>query len=326
MPGVFCKIVRQRVAADLYSEAVVFILKFSREGCVGDSVDSYGLRAIDLFSGAGGFSLSARNTGIDVVAAVEYDKHASNTYRKNLIEKYNTATKLFGDIQSFEPEELMAEVGLNQGDCDVLLGGPPCQGFSTHRINDAGVDDVRNRLLIRYFEFVNALRPKVFLVENVPGLLWKRHEKYLKEFYELARSIGYRVSEPQVLNARDFGAPQNRKRIFILGIDEKQNIDVDWPPEPTHFDPKIRVGGQSHMPVWKNSAEVFVLPIPVSDPNNIHMNHSQEIVDAFKKTPLNGGSRFESGRVLKCHEKHDGHKDVYGRINLDTPGPTMTTA
>ncbi|MES9857280.1 MAG: DNA cytosine methyltransferase [Sedimenticola sp.] len=284
------------------------------------------LIAVDLFSGAGGFSLSARNVGIGVLAAVEFDKHASNTYRKNLIEKTNALTKLFEDIRAFEPEEMMAEVGLHPGDCDVLLGGPPCQGFSTHRINDAGVDDVRNQLLIRYFEFVASLRPKVFLVENVPGLLWKRHEKYLKEFYKLARSIGYRVSEPEALNARDFGVPQNRKRIFILGVDKKHNLNIDWPPEPTHIDPKKRVNGKSHLPVWKNSAEVFENPLPVSDPNNIHMNHSQVIIDAFKKTPPNGGSRFESGRVLECHKNHNGHKDVYGRINPKVPGPTMTTA
>ena len=284
------------------------------------------LIAVDLFSGAGGFSLSARNVGMNVVAAVEQNKHASETYRKNLIEKYKAPTKLFGDIQAFQPSDLMAETGLNPGDCDVLLGGPPCQGFSTHRINDAGVDDDRNQLLIRYFEFVTALRPKVFLVENVPGLLWKRHEKYLKEFYELARSNGYRLFEPQLINARDYGVPQNRKRVFILGVDEAHDLDIEWPPKPTHIDPNKRVNGHAHMREWINAGEVFAQPLSEQDPNNIHMNHTPELIDVFKKTPLNGGSRFESGRILDCHKNHSGHKDVYGRINPEAPGPTMTTA
>ena len=284
------------------------------------------LKAVDLFSGAGGFSLSAHNVGIHVVAAVENNKHAASTYKKNLIDRYGLSTDLFDDIQKLDPSELMAETGLKRGECDVLLGGPPCQGFSTHRINDAGVDDARNQLLLRYFEYVAALRPKVFLVENVPGLLWKRHEKYLKEFYDLARTNGYRVFEPQLLNARDFGVPQNRKRVFILGVDESLDHDIQWPPAPTHIDPKKRLNGHAHMPAWSKAGEVFDVLIPDNDPNHIHMNHGPELIEAFKKTPLNGGSRHESGRELNCHKGHDGHKDVYGRINPEVPGPTMTTA
>lgn len=286
----------------------------------------YDLIAVDLFSGAGGFSLAAYKVGINMVAAVESDKHATATYKKNLIEKFGMSTKQFGNINSFPPGKLMFESGIKPGDCDVLLGGPPCQGFSTHRIKDAGVDDERNQLLLRYFEFVAELRPKIFLVENVPGLMWKRHEKYLKEFYKLASSIGYSVMEPQILNARDYGVPQNRKRVFILGKDGEFDDGIIWPPEHTHIDPKQKEKGKTNIPEWRTAREVFENPLSASDPNNIHMNHGKELVEAFKKTPVNGGSRSESGRILKCHKNHDGHKDVYGRINPGVPGPTMTTA
>ncbi len=83
-------------------------------------------------------------------------------------------------------------MNLKAGDLDLLLGGPPCQGFSTHRIKDAGKDDPRNQLLLRYYDFVHELNPKVFLVENVSGLLWKRHEGYLNKFLGLAHENGYR--------------------------------------------------------------------------------------------------------------------------------------
>ena len=291
-----------------------------------ESRNACGLIAVDLFSGAGGFSLAASNLGINVAAAVESNSHAASTYKKNFIDKFGMKTQLFGDIMSLSPEKLMTDSDINRGDCDLLLGGPPCQGFSAHRIKDAGVDDDRNQLLLRYFEFMAVLRPKIFLVENVPGLLWKRHEKYLKEFYRLSRSNGYHVFEPQILNARDFGVPQNRKRVFVLGIDKKYAVKITWPPKPTHVDPKQRVNGKAHMQEWKKAGEVFKKPLSETDPNKIHMNHGAELIEAFKKTPINGGSRSESGRILNCHKNHNGHKDVYGRINPEVPGPTMTTA
>ena len=74
------------------------------------------------------------------------------------------------------------------------------------------------------------------------------------------------------------------------------------------------------------ATSVFKKRVEKHDPNNVHINHSAELVEVFRKTPKNGGSRADSGRVLPCHEDHDGHRDVYGRIRLDQPGPTMTTA
>ena len=85
------------------------------------------------------------------------------------------------DIQELDWIDVLKKVGLKRGECDLLLGSPPCQGFSAHRINDAGVDDPRNELLASYFDSVEALQPAVFLIETVPGLLWKRHDQYLKQ-------------------------------------------------------------------------------------------------------------------------------------------------
>jgi DNA (cytosine-5)-methyltransferase 1 len=80
------------------------------------------------------------------------------------------------------------------------------------------------------------------------------------------------------------------------------------------------------LPDWVPATEVFKQPVLGTDPNNVHMNHGPALIDAFKRTPPNGGSRSESGRVLPCHQHHDGHKDVYGRIDPTKPAPTMTTA
>ena len=282
------------------------------------------LLACDLFAGAGGFSLGAHLAGVKVAAAVEWDKHACATYHSNLIASKLTRAQLFeDDIVALDPRKVREAVEFDKYGCDILLGGPPCQGFSTHRIKDAGVNDPRNDMLLRYFEYVQVLRPTVFLVENVPGLLWARHKTFLEAFYSLAASAGYGVLEPQVLNARDFGVPQNRRRVFILGYDLRIFSSApEWPPSPTHAAP----GSNENLPPWIPAAEVFRERAPIKDPNDVHMQHGPALVDAFKRTPLNGGSRTDSGRLLPCHKNHDGHKDVYGRIDPEKPAPTMTTA
>jgi DNA (cytosine-5)-methyltransferase 1 len=177
-------------------------------------------------------------------------------------------------------------------------------------------------LLLRYFEYVRALRPLFFLVENVPGLLWPRHASFVDAFYSLADSAEYTVLKPVVLNAKDFGVPQNRRRVFLLGYDRRRLDGAPlWPPAATHGEP----GNTEGLPEWLTASVAFVPPLE-SDLNDVHMRHGAELIKTFEKTPANGGSRRDSGRVLPCHKSHIGHHDVYGRIDPWQPAPTMTTA
>lgn len=313
------------------------------------------LTAIDLFSGAGGFSLAAYNAGIEVLAAIELDQHAAETYHHNLVDRLGAPTQVFAeDITKVDIDSMMRYQGLKCGDLDILLGGPPCQGFSSHRINDAGKDDPRNALLLRYFDFVEKLNPKAFLVENVPGLLWPRHAEYLNKFLELSRKHNYQIisDAPLILNARDYGVPQNRRRAFILAL--RKDIpygNLLWPPLATHF--------QSGITPWKTASTVFAKPAQIilnqferrlvekykyteasakscidnlvwgpelseTDPCNLHMQHSVELTELFRNTPLIG-DRMESGRELVCHQDYSGHKDVYGRVYPHLPSNTITT-
>lgn len=282
------------------------------------------LVAVDLFAGAGGFSLAAIMAGFSINFAIENDKHAVETYKKNILglPEGKEACIYDGDILDYDAAELSLKQ-LGKRTCDLLLGGPPCQGFSTHRILDSGVDDPRNELILAYFEFVKKLRPRVFLMENVPGILWDRHKPYIDKFYAVGKEAGYQVFPPVILDARDFGVPQRRRRVFILGL--REDLEGDsfvWPPKATHCDPSKDDEG---LEPWVNCQKVFK-DAPSEDENNIHMNHRSELVEVFKRTPPNGGSRSESGRVLNCHKTHNGHKDVYGRIDPSQPAPTMTTA
>jgi len=289
--------------------------------------ESIRLNCVDLFAGAGGFSLAAKKAGMKVVAAVELNKHACDTYKYNLIDncKDDEKTELYSeDITVLSPQQLIANHFADGKSCDIVLGGPPCQGFSVHRINGAGIDDPRNRLVLRYFDYVQSLSPKVFLMENVPGILWPRHRKFLEEFYNQSKKAKYRILGPVKLDARDYGVPQRRQRVFILGV--RENIAFDdslWPPKPTHADP--RISSNLELLPWVDSSKIFEASSVKHDENDVHMNHTAALIDVFKATPPNG-SRKDSNRTLPCHEKHSGHSDVYGRININEPGPTMTTA
>ncbi|RUO48265.1 DNA (cytosine-5-)-methyltransferase [Pseudidiomarina aquimaris] len=282
------------------------------------------LIAVDLFAGAGGFSLAAILAGFSIDFSIENDKFAVQTYKSNILRMKGGEDTLVFDRSILECcPKTIKEQRFKSKSCDLLLGGPPCQGFSAHRILDAGVGDPRNELILAYFDFVRELQPRVFLMENVPGILWERHEPYIKKFYSEAKKAGYHLYDPALLDARDFGLPQRRKRVFILGVKSSEyEPDFVWPPESTHCDPKKPVKGKS---LWKTCAEVF-RPTNQKDINDIHMNHGEELIEAFKRTPPNGGSRKDSGRILSCHKNHDGHKDVYGRIDPSQPAPTMTTA
>lgn len=306
------------------------------------------IQAVDLFSGAGGLSLAALNLNISIRAAVELDTDSCKTYSKNIIDARKHAVKLYNeDILKLSPETILKDTGLLSGDLDLLMGGPPCQGFSSHRINNAGVDDPRNNLLIRYFDFVKALSPKVFLVENVPGLLWKRHESYLERFTELAEKNGYNLFKPITLNAKDFGVPQNRRRVFILGVKNTLPLDdIPWPPKQTHSEKdEVKFRWQTASTVFeqpsnvviqllaekigKEKAESLKFGSPIlsvaQDRSAIRMNHTPALVERFTATPINGG-RDDIDFTLPCHANgYVGHKDVYGRIRLGQPGPTITT-
>lgn len=283
------------------------------------------LNCADLFAGAGGFSLAARLAKVEVRLAIEQSDHAVTTYKDNLCKVTRPPVVLAGDIRRMDPNEARKRAFGENEPCDLLLGGPPCQGFSTHRLNGSGVDDSRNDLIHVYFKFVRAFAPSVFLMENVPGMLWDRHKETLDRFYLEGACAGYDIQEPVVIDARDFGVPQRRRRVFILGLKNGLSLgDLAWPPKPTHGGPGACAKDSMLLP-WRSCAHVFA-PAQEGDANDVHMKHGKALIEAFEKTPINGGSRRDSGRVLTCHVAHDGHKDVYGRIDPSQPAPTMTTA
>lgn len=166
---------------------------------------------IDLFCGCGGMSLGAARAGFNVAAGVDLDKHALAAHTLNFFESKH----LNLDLARTSGMKLLTDAGLMPGEIDVVAGGPPCQGFST--IGHQNLLDERNVLIFHFFRLVDELRPRAFVLENVPGILDDRFATILQRALQTV-SGEYEVLDPYPLVALDAGAPTLRKRVFIVGF------------------------------------------------------------------------------------------------------------
>lgn len=177
---------------------------------------------IDLFSGCGGLSLGASWAGITITAAVEKDKDTAETFRKN-----HPDTLLFAEgIEELEPSQIKKEVFKDQSPF-ILMGGPPCQGFSVSNRQSRNLKNKNNLQYLHFIKFVKCLKPRWILFENVEGLKFFGQGVVLKRILTNFTELGYRTNFT-ILNAADYGVPQMRKRLFIVGRLDKE-IDFQFP-------------------------------------------------------------------------------------------------
>ncbi len=163
---------------------------------------------IDLFAGVGGMSLGFDMAGFNVVLANEYDEPIAMAYKLN----HPDTRMVTGDIRNLPIKKIFAEY---LGKIDVVIGGPPCQGFS-QKGQRKTIDDYRNFLFKYFVAVVDYLRPRYFVMENVPNLLTAENRYFKNEILSLFKEKGYSL-KADILNAADYGVPQNRKRAFIIG-------------------------------------------------------------------------------------------------------------
>lgn len=190
------------------------------------------LPAISLFSGVGGLDLGVERGGYRVRACLEYEGDAAATLRANFPE----ATVLNRDIRTVETAELLEAAGLRPGDAELLVGGPPCTPFSKSgnwlEYKRTG-QDANADLLDHYLRVLSEARPRAFLLENVYGLAYRNHNQFwLKRLFSMFRELGYHVDH-RVLLAADYGVPQRRQRLFILGSRD----GLPSFPSPSHSGP-----------------------------------------------------------------------------------------
>jgi DNA (cytosine-5)-methyltransferase 1 len=167
---------------------------------------------IDLFAGAGGMSLGFEQAGFDIVAAVEIDPIHCATHEYN----FPDATTICASVIDLTGDEIRRRAKLGTQDIDVVCGGAPCQGFSL--MGKRVFEDPRNQLVFHYVRLVRELNPKYCVFENVKGLTLGKHAQFLEELIAALDEAGYDVLTPyQVLNAADYGVPQDRRRLFLIG-------------------------------------------------------------------------------------------------------------
>lgn len=180
------------------------------------------LNVIDLFCGAGGFSTGFEQAGYNVLAGVDKNADAVESFRQN-----HDANGYTIDLSEIEPNDLLDEINVESTHLDGIIGGPPCQGFSQAGNRDP--DDERNKLVQNYFDIIDEIRPEFFVMENVRAITYERNKHVIEYIEQRIDQAGYEY-EYSVLNAADYGVPQTRKRIFIVGMkNEKPSL-----PEPTH--------------------------------------------------------------------------------------------
>jgi DNA (cytosine-5)-methyltransferase 1 len=187
---------------------------------------------IDLFAGAGGLSLGFEQAGFELAAAVEIDPIHCATHEYN----FSNCTTICASVVDLSGDKIRSRAGLDGKEIDVVFGGPPCQGFSM--IGKRMLDDPRNSLVFHFVRLIEELQPKYCVFENVKGLTFGLHSNFLGEVIEELRRANYQVVSPyQVLNAADFGVPQDRQRLFLMAARK----DMKLPTYPIREQDRVTV-------------------------------------------------------------------------------------
>lgn len=280
------------------------------------------LKVIDLFAGVGGLSLGFRNVGFNVILSNEIDKSIANSYIKN-----HPSTKMITeDITKLDFESTFKEYRDN---VDVVIGGPPCQGFS-QKGSRLLLDDDRNYLFEYFYKVVDYIRPKYFLMENVPNLLTSGDGIFKEEIYSLFAKIGYNL-DSAVLNAYEFGVPQNRRRAFILGkltghLSLPMGTGTRVSIEDAIWDLAFLESGEG------NGTQEYRMD-PLSDYqkmmrtgsdllyNHVATNHSQIALERMRLIPVGKGKEV----LPEEHRTKSIYSGTWSRMIKEGPSVTITT-
>lgn len=290
---------------------------------------------VSLFSGGGGLDLGFKNAGYDILWAIDNNQDAVNTYKANIGEHI-----ICEDINKIDENKIPH--------ADVVIGGPPCQSFSL--AGNRHVEDARGQLVWRYIKIISTIQPKAFVFENVTGLLSAKNsngEKILSLLQVAFNDIGYTIST-KVVNAADYGIPQKRKRVLIVGL--KNNKEFEF-PVPTHNEKGID-GLKKYVSVQEALGD---LPQAIEDENSILNYKTAPVSDYQKKIRSNSNAVSEQfmprlselDKYIICHvrpggnymdippdvksvrirrlQKEGGHTTCYGRLSPDKPSYTINT-
>lgn len=276
------------------------------------------LKAVDFFCGAGGVTCGFLSSGIKVLGGLDIDPKFKKTYEEN-----NGAKFINEDVSNLAPEKLHELLSIEKDDDNIIfVGCSPCQYYSN--LKSDKTKSKKGRLLLDDFkEFVLYYRPGFVFIENVPGLE-KKAGSPLESFKKALKAEGY-VFDQNVLNAKNFGVPQNRRRFVLVASRIIENITL----------PKQNCTKEQITTVKKaiGDYEIFPKISAGTDDKTTFLHTSSSLselnLERIKNTPKNGGSRIAWAKnkklQLECYKNHDGHHDVYGRMAWEKPAPAITT-
>lgn len=280
-------------------------------------------KVIDLFAGVGGLSLGFENCGFDVVLANEYDESIAAAYKAN----HKGTRMIVGDITSLDLEKTF---GPYQGQIDVVIGGPPCQGFS-QKGQRKTIHDERNFLFKYYVRVVELVKPQYFVMENVPNLLTAEKGYFRKEIEELFNSMGYQL-KMGILNASDYGVPQNRRRAVIIG---KQGGAAPGLPKPRNITVTIwdAISDLAYLSSGEGEEEQEYRGKPRSEyqkklrggsgtlRNHVATRHSRLALERLAMIPPNAGKEV----LPEEHLTRSIYSGTWTRMRKDEISVTITT-
>lgn len=258
---------------------------------------------VDLFCGAGGMSLGFDSAFFKNIFSVEFDERIANTYNKNFPDHKLYVGNIL-DLSSSDIYNLM-----NGSSVDVVIGGPPCQGFSmAGNPGRTFVNDPRNKLFREFVRVVSFIKPKIFVLENVSRMATHNHGKTIKEVIKEFSKLSYNV-QVKVIQASDYGVPQKRKRVIIVGTLDGFNFSY---PIPSHkvISVKEAIGD---LPPLKSGESSDI-------PNHIAMNHSKQMLEKMSYVP-DGGNRLSIPENIR---PKSGDARKYIRYDSSKPSVTIT--
>ncbi len=280
---------------------------------------------IDLFSGAGGMSLGATQAGINVVLAVEFDSHAAETYRHN----HPTTTMLNCDIRKLSSVAIKRLVPTGAG--TVVFGGPPCQGFSYSNQRTRSPENPENWLFLDFLRVVQLLRPDWVVFENVRGIVNTAKGVFVEEVVRRLEKQGYTLSHG-LLNAMDFGVPQDRARFFLVGSRDGVKFKM---PRRTTRKPITVHEAVGDLPELENGASFDWLPYRYApgsyyakklrrrmkkSPNHLVSSNADWVVRRYPYIPQGGNWEDIPARAMSNYEDRTRcHTGIYHRLRNDAP-------
>ncbi len=279
--------------------------------CPTGGMEHSDIKAIDFFCGAGGLTRGLLDAGIDVLAGVDNDDRLRVTYESN-----NAPSQFVGvDISSVDIASLRTRVGIRRDDRVLYAACTPCQPFST--LNQKRGKDDRKSLLLSFAEIVRHSPPDYVLVENVPGLSNAYGKEIYESFIEALDASGLVHRAGALLDARDYGVPQIRRRFIMLA---SRLGPISLPNRQRGRKPTVRSALQRFpTPVFNGQPSI---------PNHIARQPRPHHLKILRAVPSDGGSRSDvkdTSILLPCHQRKPNlHKDVFGRMAWDHPAPTLT--